>query len=80
MYTYDIDIDAQTMFDDRAVQFAKFGVPTDDIERVRAAVTDMWSDEPGGWVFEWSTLAQRYAEWGDHRMRRWYTAARSSPA
>jgi esterase FrsA len=66
VYTYDVD--AQAMFEDRAVQFAKFGVPVEEIEGVRAAVTDMWSDEPGGWVFEWSTLARRYAERGDHRM------------
>ncbi len=51
MYTYDID--AQAMFDDRTEQFAKFGIPPEDIERVRAAVTDMWTDAPGGWVFEW---------------------------
>jgi esterase FrsA len=66
MYTYDID--AQAMFDDRTEQFAKFGIPREDIERVRAAVVDMWADEPGGWVFEWSKLAQRYAAQGDHRM------------
>lgn len=66
MYTYDVD--AQAMLDDRSVQFAKFGVPLEDIEDVRAAVRDMWVDEPGGWVFEWSALAQRYAERGDHRM------------
>jgi esterase FrsA len=28
----------------------------------------MWADELGGWVFEWSKLALRYAEQGDHRM------------
>jgi esterase FrsA len=66
MYTYDID--AQAMFEDRTEQFAKFGIPHEDIERVRAAVTEMWTDAPGGWVFEWSRLAQRYAEQGDHRM------------
>lgn len=64
MYTYEID--AQAMFDDRRDQFERFGIPFDDIERVRAAVTDMWADGPGGWVHEWSVLAQSYADSGDH--------------
>jgi esterase FrsA len=46
MYTYDVG--AADMFDDRANQFERFGIPSDDIERVRAAVTDMWIDAPGG--------------------------------
>lgn len=66
MYTYDID--AAAMFDDRTDQFAKFGVPLEDIERVRSAVDDMWADAPGGWVYEWSRVARDYAERGDHRM------------
>ncbi|OBK28584.1 hypothetical protein A5659_05785 [Mycobacterium sp. 1165196.3] len=66
MYTYDID--ASAMFDDRTEQFAKFGIPREDIERVRAAVDDMWADAPGGWVYEWSLLASEYAERTEHRM------------
>jgi len=66
MYTYEIS--AADMFEDRADQFAKFGVPSADIERVRAATTDMWADAPGGWVYEWSALAKEYADRGDHRM------------
>jgi esterase FrsA len=66
MYTYDID--APAMFDDRTDQFEKFGVPLADIEKIRAAVTDMWFDGPGGWVYEWSKLAESYADKGDHRM------------
>ena len=64
MYTYDID--AADMFEDRADQFAKFGIPADEIERVRAAITDMWADAPGGWVYEWSKLASEHADRGDH--------------
>jgi hypothetical protein len=64
MYTYDID--PQAMFEDRAQQFEKFGIPCDDTARARAAVTDMWADAPGGWVYEWSKLAQDYADSGDH--------------
>ena len=66
MYTYDID--AAAMFDDRTHQFEKFGIPLDDIEGVRAAINDMWADAPGGWVYEWSQLAEQYAERGEHRM------------
>jgi esterase FrsA len=64
MYTYEID--PQEMFTDRLQQFEKFGIPRPDIDQVRAAVTDMWSDAPGGWVYEWSKLAQRYADSGEH--------------
>ncbi|HZC93423.1 MAG TPA: alpha/beta hydrolase [Mycobacterium sp.] len=64
MYTYKID--PADMFEDRAHQFEKFGIPLDDIERVRATVTDMWADAPGGWPYEWSKLAEKYADNGDH--------------
>ncbi|MCV7409742.1 hypothetical protein AWC05_24250 [Mycobacterium florentinum] len=66
MYTYDVD--AADMFTDRTHQFEKFGIPLEDIERVREAVTDMWTDAPGGWTYEWSKLANEYAYRGDHHM------------
>lgn len=64
MYTYDIA--AAAMFEDRAHQFEKFGIPIDEIERVGAAVSDMWADAPGGWSYEWSKLAEQHAGRGDH--------------
>lgn len=64
MYTYDID--PKQMFIDRFAQFEKFGIPRADIERTRTAITDMWADGPGGWVYEWSELAASYANSGDH--------------
>ncbi len=64
MYTYDID--AADMFTDRTHQFEKFGIPVTDIERVRARVTTMWANGSGGWTYEWSSLAQEYAERGEH--------------
>jgi esterase FrsA len=64
MYTYDIS--AADMFEERTQQFEKFGIPLEDIEKVAAAVTDMWADAPGGWVYEWSKLAQNCADRGDH--------------
>jgi esterase FrsA len=66
MYTYDVT--AAAMFEDRTHQFEKFGIPLDEIMQVGAAVTDMWADAPGGWVYEWSKLAREYAERGDHYM------------
>lgn len=63
-YTYPID--AQAMFDDRTHQFLGFGLPADDIAEVRAATTDFWADRPGGWPFEFSRLAARYADEGRH--------------
>jgi len=47
-YTYPID--AQAMFEDRTHQFVGFGLPADDVARVRAATNDFWTNEPGGWV------------------------------
>jgi esterase FrsA len=64
MYTYDID--PQAMFDDRTHQFAAFGIPLADINDVRARVTDMWADSPGGWSYEWSALARKYIGDGNH--------------
>jgi esterase FrsA len=64
MYTYAIT--AAAMFEDRADQFEKFGILRNDIQRVQAAVTDMWADAPGGWVYEWSQLAAEHADRGDH--------------
>lgn len=58
-YTYPID--ARAMFEDRTHQFIGFGLPADDVARVRAATTDFWTNEPGGWVHEWSALAAEYA-------------------
>jgi esterase FrsA len=66
MYTYAVT--AADMFEDRTNQFEKFGIPLGDIERVRTVVTDMWSDAPGGWSYEWSALAKEYADRGEHRM------------
>ena len=46
------------MFEDRTHRFVGFGLPADDVARVRAATTD-WKNEPGGWVYEWSGAGHR---------------------
>jgi esterase FrsA len=42
------------------------GLPAIDVDAVRGDITDMWKDAPGGWVNEWSALADRYAAEGSH--------------
>lgn len=55
-------------FEDRGIQFTKFGVPATEVDRLRSTITDMWLEGPGGWVYEWSKLAADYAAKGDHTM------------
>ncbi|MFD7288897.1 alpha/beta fold hydrolase [Streptomyces sp. NPDC059863] len=64
--SYQWPLDAKDLFGERYPQMVGTGLPVPDVDAVRAAVTDMWADEPGGWVHEWSALAARYAEAGSH--------------
>jgi esterase FrsA len=57
-FTYAITTEA--MFEDRFDQFVTLGIPRADVAAMRDAINDMWTDAPGGWVFEWSRLAERY--------------------
>ncbi|WP_067839446.1 alpha/beta hydrolase family protein [Nocardia lijiangensis] len=59
-------LDPAELFGERYPQMVNTGVPAADVDAVRAAITDMWPDAPGGWVHEWSRLAARYAEEGRH--------------
>ncbi len=59
-------VDAQDLFGERYPQMVNTGLPAHDVDAVRAAITDMWADAPGGWVYEWSALAARYAGQGSH--------------
>jgi len=63
-YTYPID--PKAMFEDRRGQFIGFGVPAADVAKLEGAITDMWANAPGGWVYEWSALARRYLSEGQH--------------
>ena len=60
--SYTFPITPHAMFEDRFEQFAALGLPRTEVEEMRSAITDMWSDAPGGWVFEWSRLALRHWE------------------
>ena len=62
-YTYDLSPAA--MFEDRYSQFVSFGIPKADVDTLRATITDMWADAPGGWPFEWSKFARKYLEAGN---------------
>ena len=42
--------------------------PGADADAMRSAITDMWADAPGGWVFEWSQLGARYAGEGNEAL------------
>jgi esterase FrsA len=63
-YTYSIN--PAKMFEDRLSQILSFGIPCGDVEALQASINDMWADAPGGWVYEWSRAAARYADQGDH--------------
>ncbi|WP_329168432.1 esterase FrsA [Streptomyces sp. NBC_01267] len=64
--SYQWPLEAKELFTERYSQMANTGLPVPDVDAVRAAISDMWADERGGWVHEWSALAARYAEAGSH--------------
>jgi esterase FrsA len=59
---YEYKIDAKAMFKDRFAEFVTLGIPAAEVMEMQTAITNMWSDAPGGWVYEWSRLAQKHAE------------------
>jgi esterase FrsA len=61
-------VDAEDLFSERYPQMVNTGLPALDVDAVRAAITQMWPDAPGGWVHEWSTLAARYARASSHQL------------
>jgi esterase FrsA len=65
---YQWPLDPHELFDERYPQMINTGLPVLDVDKVRAAIADMWADAPGGWVFEWSQLAARYAESNDDHL------------
>ncbi|SEP19929.1 alpha/beta hydrolase family protein [Amycolatopsis saalfeldensis] len=65
--SYQWPLDAAELFGERYPQMINTGLPVADVDAVRAAVTDMWPDAPGGWVHEWSELARAYAGAGSHQ-------------
>jgi esterase FrsA len=64
--SYQFEITPQVLLEQRAPQWIRSGLPADDVHAVGSAITDMWGAGTGGWLPEWSRLAQRYAVSGDH--------------
>ncbi|MEU2674819.1 alpha/beta fold hydrolase [Streptomyces sp. NPDC007164] len=60
--SYQWPVNVEALFEERLAQMINLGVPGDDVEAVRGRIKQMWPDEPGGWVYEWSQLAERYAK------------------
>jgi esterase FrsA len=63
---YQWPLDPQELFVERYPQMVNTGLPVADADAMRAAITEMWPDAPGGWIHEWSRLAARYAADGRH--------------
>jgi esterase FrsA len=58
--------DPQDLFVERYPQMVNTGLPSADVDGVRDAISEMWPDAPGGWVHEWSRLAESYAAAASH--------------
>ena len=65
--SYQWEVESGELFDERYAQMINTGLPVADVDAVRAAVVNMWPDEPGGWVHEWSELASSYVAAGSHQ-------------
>jgi esterase FrsA len=65
---YQWPIEPEELFVERYPQMVNTGLPAQDADAMRAAITDMWSEQPGGWVFEWSRLGARFAEEGNEAL------------
>ncbi|WP_052007240.1 alpha/beta fold hydrolase [Burkholderia paludis] len=50
-------VNPRDLFDERRIQFVRWGIPRATIARVEQRVTDNWHDGPGGWTREWSREA-----------------------
>ena len=66
--SYQWPLDPQDLFGERYPQMVNTGLPAKEVDAVRVAITDMWADSPGGWVYEWSKLAASYAGAGTHQL------------
>ena len=62
-FTYAVE--PEEMFEDRYEEFVSFGIPKADVDHLRGIITEMWADVPGGWPYEWSSLAKRYHDAGN---------------
>ena len=61
---YEFPVDVEAVWRERGPQFVNLGIPRREVDHLAGVVDDMWADRPGGWCFEWSALADRYARAG----------------
>jgi esterase FrsA len=65
--SYQWPLNTAELFYERRPQMINTGLAEPDVDTVRAKIDDMWADAPGGWVYEWSKLAETYAAAGAHQ-------------
>ena len=63
---YQWPVDIADIFVERSPQMVNTGMSEADVKAMRSAIKNMWPDEPGGWVYEWSKLAKYYADESRH--------------
>lgn len=63
-------LDPSELFAERAIQMQGWGIPERTVNSVREAVTESWTDGPGGWVYEWVKQARAAED-----AKRWLEAA-----
>ena len=54
------------VFSDRSGQFISQGIPAETLEKAKSSIKNMWTLGPGGWVYEWSLLAENAEKKGDY--------------
>jgi esterase FrsA len=50
MMSFQWPVDTEDLFGERYPQMVNTGLPAQDVDAVRGAITQMWADAPGGWV------------------------------
>src|ERR1700740_3240247 len=68
MMSFQWPVEAEDLFGERYPQMVNTGLAARDVNAVRAAITQMWTNAPSSWVYEWSALAARYANEGSHQL------------
>jgi esterase FrsA len=63
--SYEWPLDPRNLCTERYPQMLSI-LPKADVDEIRTKISDVWADQPGGWVYQWSCLAERYAQAADH--------------
>lgn len=65
-FTYDVK--PENLFEERAGQFINWGIPEARVRKLQTDIVDMWTNKPGGWVYEWSQVAKEFADKGEAKI------------